>query len=219
MTKDEIKETIKNKKIIAILRNIGEDKLFPIVEALYQGGIRVLEVTYSQNGTISDDDTEKNIHNLVEKMFNKMLIGAGTVLTEKQVERTKRAGGCFIISPDTNKNVINKTNELEMVSIPGALTPTEIKHAYDLGADFVKIFPSSAFGPSYIKAIKAPLSNIDLLSVGGVDLNNINDFYNAGVCGFGIGSNILDKKMIENNDYEGLKELAKKYVSEVEKLK
>ena len=195
MTKDEIKEIIKNKKLIAILRNIGEDKLFPIVEALYQGGIRVLEVTYSQNGTISDDDTEKNIHNLVEKMSNKMLIGAGTVLTEEQVIRTKRAGGCFIISPDTNENVINKTNELEMVSIPGALTPTEIKHAYDLGADFVKVFPSSAFGASYIKAIKAPLSNIDLLSVGGVDLNNINDFYNAGVCGFGIGSNILDKKI------------------------
>ena len=219
MTKDEIKEIIKNKKIIVILRNIKGEKLYPIVEALYQGGIRVLEVTYSQNGTISDDDTEKNIHNLVKMMSNKMLIGAGTVLTEEQVERTKRAGGCFIISPDTNENVINKTNELEMVSIPGALTPTEIKHAYDLGADFVKIFPSSVLGTNYIKAIKAPLSNIDLLSVGGVDLSNINDFYNAGVCGFGIGSNILDKKMIEKNDYEGLKELAKKYVNEVEKLK
>jgi 2-dehydro-3-deoxyphosphogluconate aldolase/(4S)-4-hydroxy-2-oxoglutarate aldolase len=142
-----------------------------------------------------------------------MFIGAGTVLTEKQVELTKAAGGKFIISPDTNASVIRKTRELEMVSMPGALTPTEVQAAHIAGADFVKLFPVNDLGTGYVKAIKAPLSHIKMLAVGGVDENNIAEYVKAGINGFGLGSNIIDKKKIAENDWAGITRLAERYVA------
>ena len=144
-------------------------------------------------------------------MFN----GAGTVLTEKQVELTYPAGGKFIISPDTCPAVIEKTRALNMVSMPGALTPTEMQIAHRSGADFVKMFPVTSLGTDYIKAVKAPLSHLKLLAVGGVDENNMGDYLKAGVCGFGVGSNIIDKKMLAQNDWAGITALAEKYLQVV----
>ena len=103
-----------------------------------------------------------------------------------------------------------------MVSMPGAYTPSEIQLAHTSGADFVKIFPAVSLGPEYIKAVKAPLSHIKLLAVGGIDENNIKSYLKAGACGFGIGSNIVDKKLIDNNDFKGITELAKRYVAAVQ---
>ena len=142
-----------------------------------------------------------------------MYIGAGTVLTKKQVRLTRGAGGCFIISPDTNPEVIRETFLCQMVSMPGALTPTEICCAHEYGADFVKLFPITNMGPDYVKAVKAPLSHIKLLAVGGIDETNMETYLKAGVCGFGVGSNIIDKKMLQNSDYKGITELAKKYAN------
>ena len=102
-----------------------------------------------------------------------------------------------------------------MVSMPGALTPSEIQLAHRSGADFVKLFPITNMGADYVKAIKAPLSHIRLLAVGGVNENNLSEYLRAGVCGFGIGSNIVSKKHIDENNYEAITELAKKYVSAV----
>ena len=152
---------------------------------------------------------------LAEHFADRMYIGAGTVLTPYQVELTKKAGGRFIISPDCFEDVIKKTTELEMVSMPGALTPTEAQSAARAGADFVKLFPISDLGPAYFKAIKAPLSHIKFIAVGGVNEDNIQEYLDAGVCGFGLGSNIINKKMIAENDYTGITELAKKYVAKV----
>ena len=211
--REKILQTIEKEKIIVIVRGVEREKLIPLVEAMYEGGVRLLEVTYSANGKISDEETAKNIRMLVEHFENRMYIGAGTVLTEKQVALTAQAGGKFIISPDTCPPVINKTRELGLVSMPGALTPTEIQAAYRAGADFVKLFPITSLGVGYVKAVKAPLSHIKLLAVGGVDENNMNDYLKAGVCGFGVGSNIIDKKMLAENDWAGITALAKKYVS------
>jgi 2-dehydro-3-deoxyphosphogluconate aldolase/(4S)-4-hydroxy-2-oxoglutarate aldolase len=141
-----------------------------------------------------------------------MYVGAGTVLTEKQVDLTAQAGGKFIISPDTCPPVIEKTRDLGLVSMPGALTPTEIQAAHRAGADFVKLFPITSFGTGYVKAVKAPLSHIKLLAVGGVDENNMQDYLKAGVSGFGVGSNIIDKKMLNAGDWSGITALAEKYV-------
>ena len=116
-------------------------KLIPLAKAMYDGGVRFLEVTYSANGGVTDENTAENIKMLAERFKDKIHIGAGTVLTNKQVELTKKAGGEFIISPDANASVIKKTKELGMISIPGALTPTEIEAAHKAGADFVKLFP------------------------------------------------------------------------------
>ena len=212
MNNCEIIKEIGDKKLIVIVRNVESEKLIPLAKAMYDGGVRFLEVTYSANGSVSDEKTAENIKTLVEYFQGKMQIGAGTVLTQKQVGLTKEAGGKFIISPDANASVIIKTKELGMVSIPGALTPTEIESAHKAGADFVKLFPITSLGTSYVKAIKAPLSHIKFLAVGGVDENNMSDYLKAGVCGFGVGSNITNKKMIEKNDWAGITELANKYV-------
>ena len=207
-----IKDDLLREKLIVIVRGVQSDKLIPLAQAVYDGGIRFLEITYSADGKVSDSETASNIKSLVEHFGDKMHIGAGTVLTEEQVLLTKAAGGKFIISPDADIDVIKKTKEMDLISIPGAFTASEIKQAYKAGADFVKLFPITQMGPDYVKAIKAPLSHIPLLAVGGVDISNMNEFLEAGVCGFGIGTNITNKKMIEENDFEGITALAKEYV-------
>lgn len=209
--RNKVIESIENNKIITIVRGVESDKLIPLAEAMYEGGIRLLEITYSANGSVSDEETAKNIEMLSKHFEGRMFIGAGTVLTEKQVELTKDSGGQFIISPDTYENVIKKTRELCMVSMPGALTPTEIQNAHRYGADFVKLFPITNMGPEYVKAVKAPLSHIKLLAVGGIDENNMAEYLKAGVCGFGIGSNIVNKKLVDAGDFAAITELAKKY--------
>lgn len=213
--REQIINTIEKEKIVVIVRGVESEKLIPMAEAMYKGGIRLLEVTYSANGKVSDEQTAENIKMLSEHFEGRMFIGAGTVITEKQVELTKAAGGKFIISPDAYPEVIRKTRELGLVSMPGALTPSEIQTAHRAGADFVKLFPITNFGTEYVKAVSAPLSHIKFLAVGGVDVNNMGAYLKAGVCGFGIGSNIIDKKKLAENDYDGITELAKKYVSVV----
>ncbi len=211
--REKIIESIEKNKIIVIVRGVEREKLIPLAEAMYNGGIRLLEVTFSANGKVTDEETTGNIKMLTEHFGDRMYIGAGTVLSEKQVELVKKAGGKFIISPDTNETVIKKTRELGLVSMPGALTPTEIQAAHIAGADFVKLFPVSNLGADYVKAIKAPLSHIKLLAVGGINDENMAEYIEAGVSGFGIGSNITDKKLIANGEFDKITALARKYVA------
>ena len=213
--RNKVIEVIENEKIIVIVRGVEKEKLLPLCKAMYEGGIRLLEVTFDASGKVSDEETAENIRILSESFKDRMFIGAGTVLTQAQVQLVKNAGGSFIISPNADDNVIRKTRELDMVSMPGALTPTEIQSAHLLGADFVKLFPATNFGPDYIKAVKAPLSHIKFTAVGGIDENNMSDYIKVGVSGFGIGTNIVNKKMLLENDFAGITELAKKYVSAV----
>lgn len=215
MNKQEVIDLIEKEKIIVIVRGVEKDKLIPLAEAMYNSGIRLLEITYDANQSPTDEQTAQNIKMLADHFKDKMLIGSGTTVKESQVELTKNAGGKFIISPDTYDAVIKKTCECGLVSIPGAVTPSEIQTAHRCGADFVKIFPSVNLGTSYIKAVSAPLSNIKFLAVGGIDETNMNDYLKAGVCGFGIGSNITNKKMIKENNWDEISKLAEKYVSVV----
>ncbi len=212
---NKIIEEIIKEKLVVIVRGVESDKLISVAEAIYKGGIRFMEITYSADGSISDEETAENIKKLTEHFKGKMHIGAGTVLSEKQVELTYNAGGEFIISPDTYEAVIKKTKELGMISMPGALTPSEIQSAVRYGADFVKLFPVTNLGTGYVKAVKAPLSHVKLLAVGGINLDNIDEYLEAGVCGFGLGTNIIDKNMVKNNDFDGITALAAKYVEAV----
>ena len=215
--RDQIIETVEREKLIVIVRGVERENLIPLAEAMYRGGVRLLELTFSADGRVSDEETASRIRMLAEHFEGRMLIGAGTVLSEKQVELTSLAGGGFIISPDVNECVIRKTRELGLVSMPGALTPTEIQTAHRAGADFVKLFPVGNMGTGYVKAVKAPLSHIKMLAVGGVDLGNIADYLKCGVCGFGISSGIIDKKMIAEKDFDGIAALAEKYVSIIQR--
>lgn len=209
--RDKIIETVKKEKVIVIVRGVEREKLIPLAEAMYEGGIRLMEITYDALGRVSDTETAENIKMLTSHFAGRMFIGAGTVLTTSQVELTKNAGGGFIISPNVDEAVIRKTRELDMVSMPGALTPSEIQSAHLAGADFVKLFPITNMGTEYVKAVKAPLSHIDLLAVGGINDENMADYKKAGACGFGIGSNIIDKKALADGDYAKITLLAKKY--------
>ena len=210
--KNKIIYEIIKKKIIIIIRGVERERLIPLAEALYKGGIRFVEITYCADGSISDEVTADNIRLLCEAFEGRMTIGAGTVLTKEQVKLTSEAGGKFIISPDTNEEVIKETVKQGLVSIPGALTPTEAQSAHKYGADFIKLFPVSNFGHSYVKALSAPLSHLKFLAVGGVNEKNIADFLKAGAVGVGIGGNITT--LLKNGDYSAITELAKKYVEE-----
>ena len=215
--KTKVIEAIENEKIIVIVRGVAREKLIPLCNAMYQGGIKLLEVTFDASKKVSDLETAENIKMLADEFSDRMFIGAGTVIEEKQVELTHKAGGTFIISPNTDAAVIGKTKELGMVSMPGALTPSEITLAHNYGADFVKLFPADNFGPGYLKAVKAPLSHIKLTVVGGINENNIESYIKAGASGFGVGTNIVNKTLLENDEYDKITELAKKYVEAVNK--
>lgn len=209
--KENIIRSIEENKLIAILRGIPKDKLLKTAKALYDGGVRLLEITYNFK-SITDEETAQSIKELCDYFNGKMFIGAGTVLTKKQVLLTQKAGGKLIISPNADKKIIKLTNKCGLVSMPGALTPSEICDAHNWGADFVKLFPITNLGTDYVKAVKAPLNNIKLLAVGGIDENNIPDYLKVGVSGFGVGSNIVKSDLIENNDYIGISKLAENYV-------
>lgn len=214
--RENIIKAIEKNKIITIVRGIKKEDLIRLAEAMYDAGIRLLEITYSANKSVSDEETANCIKMLSDHFEGKMYIGAGTVLTKKQVKLTYNAGGKFIISPDVSKEVIKTTRKLGMVSMPGALTPTEAQKAHNYGADFVKLFPISNLGLDYVKAIKAPLSHIKFLAVGGIDENNMSDYLKIGVCGFGIGSNIVNKKLVENGEFDKITTLAKKYTEVID---
>lgn len=206
-------QAIENERLIVIVRGVEREYLIPLAEAMYAGGVHLMEVTYDASGKTTDDETASNIALLTEHFGERMMIGAGTVLTEKQAELTKKAGGRFIISPNTDANVIAKTKALGMVSIPGALTPTEAQTAHLAGADFVKLFPLDAMGADYLKAISAPLSHIKFLAVGGIDETNMSKYRKAGAKGFGVGSNIVKKDWLREGKLDAITSLAKIFTS------
>ena len=212
---EEVVKEILKEKIIVIVRGVDRPRLLKFAEALYRGGIRLMEVTYTEDKPETDKDTAETIRALAEQMGGRMQVGAGTVTRREQVDLTRAAGGTFIISPDTNPDVIAYTKKQGLVSIPGALTPTEIALAHRSGADFVKLFPVSAFGAAYVKAVKAPLSGVRLLAVGGVCAENLLSYAAAGVSGFGIGftSGIATKEEIERCDSDAVTEKARELVT------
>lgn len=215
--KETVIRAVEKYKLVAILRGVPEEKLVKVAQALYDGGVRLLEITYSPDGSVSDEETARCIGLLVKEFVGRMYIGAGTVLTREQVRLTKEAGGLFIISPNVDEAVIRETCALGLVSMPGALTPTEICNAHSFGADFVKLFPAGDMGVGYVKSVKAPLSHIKMLAVGGINEKTIASYLRTGVCGFGIGSNIVSKKMVDENDYQGITALAREFVAAIEK--
>lgn len=203
---------LKINKIVAILRGVEPDKVLSVAEALYNGGIRLLEITFRQNAPESFVETTTAIKQLSQHFDGKMLIGAGTVLTVEQLEMAHEAGAIFMIAPDTNVNVIKRAKELGMIVVPGAMTPSEVMTAYNSGADYVKIFPAADLGTSYIKAIRGPISHIPMMAVGGVDVSNAADFLKVGICALGVGGTLVDKKAIAAGEYEKLTAVAKELV-------
>ena len=210
--KAEIIKKLEREKLIAIIRDPDTDTLFKAVDALYEGGVRFLEVTFDRSGKTSSIETAKIISMLCEKYKGRMHIGAGTVTSIEQVELTAVAGGEYIISPNTDAKVIAHTREIGLVAIPGAYTATEIAAAAENGADFIKLFPADDVSFKYVKAVKAPLSDIRLLAVGGVNAENARSFIENGFCGVGVGSNLYDLKLVRDGRFAELTERARAYI-------
>ena len=208
-------EAVRREKVIAILRGIDPALAPKVAEALYAGGIRLLEIPYDQSRPESWKVTAGTIGALAAQMEGRMFIGAGTVTSPGLVELTKEAGGQFIISPHTDPAVIARTRELDMVSIPGAMTPTEIMTAWQLGGDCVKLFPASQLGTDYLKAVRAPLNHIPILATGGINEKNARAFLDAGAAGLGVGGNLSKIGDILAGEFGRLTEAAEKLLAAI----
>ena len=213
--RETIIQKILDEKVIAIVRGVYDEDCVSLARALAEGGVTMLEVTFDQKSAEERRRTCNTIRMLVKELGDRMAFGAGTVTSVEMVEMTRDAGGQFVVSPDTNEEVIRATVAAGMVSIPGALTPTEVATAYAYGADFVKLFPAGDLGLSYIKSIRAPLAHIPMLAVGGVNEKNLGEFLSAGLSGVGLGSGIVNKKLIDNGDFAALTALAKQYTEQI----
>jgi 2-dehydro-3-deoxyphosphogluconate aldolase/(4S)-4-hydroxy-2-oxoglutarate aldolase len=174
-------EQILEYKIVAILRGCVPERIPAIAAALAGGGVCLLEITLNSPGAL------EAIRGVTDTMGDKLLVGAGTVLTATEAEAAIDAGARFILSPSLDIDTIRATRQRGVVSIPGAFTATEILTAYRNGADIVKVFPASV-GPSYFRDLRGPLPQIPLMPTGGVNLDNIREFRAAGAVAFGIGS-------------------------------
>jgi 2-dehydro-3-deoxyphosphogluconate aldolase/(4S)-4-hydroxy-2-oxoglutarate aldolase len=195
-------------KIVAIIRGANRDDILKIVIALQLGGVKILEITLNSPGALSV------IEQLANKMADKMIIGAGTVLDAATAKAAIEAGSKFIISPNVNIETIQITKHYRVVSIPGAYTPTEIVNAYTNGGDIIKIFPASS--ANYIKELRGPLSHIPMMPTGGINPENILEFKKAGAVAFGIGSALINTKQKITEEYlKQVTENAHKFVQAV----
>lgn len=208
------KERFFREKLIAILRGTEQEQLPGIISALKKGGISLVEIPFDQTRP-PEHTTEKIKMVLTYFSRESVLCGAGTVLSPEQVQAAYDAGSSFIITPSAKQEVIRRGKELGLFVMAGAMSPTEIENAYEWGADIVKVFPADVLGISYIKALKGPFPYIPLAAVGGVDLDNICQFCDAGISMFGIGGNLVRKDMICRGCYDGIAELAGKYVERI----
>ena len=209
--REQIIQKVLDKKIVAIVRGVYGEDCVNLARALCEGGIELLEVTFDQSKPEYLNRTSDTIRQLVQALGDKMIFGAGTVTTLEMLELARNAGAQFVVSPDTNEEVIKATVAAGMVSMPGALTPTEIVTAHRYGADFVKLFPAGTQGTAYFKAVTAPLNHIRLLAVGGVNEKNIADFMAAGAVGAGVGGNLVNKTWIANGEFDKITALAKEF--------
>lgn len=207
--RSEILKRMKEDKVIAIVRGVPFHYMEQTIRALLNGGVSLAEITYDHSSKEGREETLKSLRLIKEKLGERVLLGAGTVLTERDVEEAKEAGACYIISPNVNENVIRRTRELDMVSMPGAFTPTEVVTAFDAGADIVKLFPAALMGLSYVKALRGPLGHIPVSAVGGVTPETVPEFLAAGVSCFGVGGNLVDLEKIRTGAFEVIEERAR----------
>lgn len=203
-------EKILENGIIAIARGIYGEQLIKSVEAIKRAGVRAVEVTVEQNA--DDGRTYEAIRQLSKCFHGEMAIGVGTVLTTEQLKNAFDAGAEYVVSPNTDKVVIETTKKLGLISIPGAMTPSEIINAHSYGADIVKVFPAGMLGVEYFKALTAPLAHIKLAAVAGITKDNIVPFKKAGAAAFGISSGIFNRKHIANGDYAEIERTASAFV-------
>ncbi|MBV9868631.1 MAG: bifunctional 4-hydroxy-2-oxoglutarate aldolase/2-dehydro-3-deoxy-phosphogluconate aldolase [Abitibacteriaceae bacterium] len=206
----ELLQQLRQHKIVAIVRGVRADLADRAVQALADGGIRLIEVTMNTESAL------EMIPRWKERFAGQLRIGAGTVLDVPMAQAAISAGAEFIISPGLNDAVVRYAVEQGIEIWPGTMTPTEITRAWQLGASAVKVFPLGTLGTQYLKDLRAPLGHIPIIAVGGITLDNIHDFLQNGAIAAGLGSNLVDNKLIEAQRFDELAELARRYVAAVQ---
>jgi len=202
-------ELYKKAPIVGIVRGVSIDVIMDITQAYIKAGLHTIEITMNTDGA-----TE--IISKLRSEFKELNVGAGTVCNMKDYNMAVKAGAQFIVTPIIDEAVISSAVRQELPIFPGAYSPTEIYKAWSLGASAVKIFPATQLGVQFIKDISGPLNAIRLLPTGGVSLENIKSFFEAGVVGVGMGSSLFIKKFIEEGNFEGLAEHFIKIKTEIE---
>ncbi|PAV28327.1 2-dehydro-3-deoxyphosphogluconate aldolase [Virgibacillus profundi] len=204
---------IRENGIIAVIRSIPEEKVSDLADVLISSGIKALEITVENKNALSI------IEYLSNKYDDQIIIGAGTVLDSTSAKLAISKGADFILSPNLNTEVVKTTLRYGKVSIPGVMTPTEMLHAIENGADMVKVFPASVLGTNFIKDVKGPFPHIPIIPTGGINLDNVKSFIEAGSEAVGIGGSLINKDAINRADFDSIKEIASQYVQEVKKAR
>jgi len=205
MSKHQDLQRVLDCGIVAIIRANSGEQLVKVARALYEGGVDVIEVTFTVPNVLE-------ILQAVRKdLGDKILLGAGTVLDSETCRAALLAGAEFIVSPTVNLEVIKMCNRYDKLMMPGAFTPTEVLTAWENGGDIIKIFPGEIGGPNYLKALHGPLPQVRIMPTGGVDLETLPSFFKAGACAVGVGSNLVEKKAVESGDMDRIRTLAQQY--------
>ncbi len=214
MTHSQIVRKIKKLALVPIVRTPDARSALAAVEAVYAGGIDCVEITMTVAGAL------KAIEAVADRHGDKILLGAGTVLDPETARSCMLAGAQFFVTPSLNHKTIEMARRYSRPIFPGGLTPTEILTAWEAGADGVKVFPCSALGGAkYIKALKAPFPQIDLIPTGGVNLETIAEFLAAGSTAVGVGSELIDAQSVASGKYEAVTERARKFCEIVAKVR
>jgi len=207
MNKSEVIQRIKDVGLVPVVRAASADEAMRAVEAIKEGGVSVLEITMTVPGALGA------IAEVAKRFGDEVVVGAGTVLDAETARACILAGARFIVSPSLNLETIACCRRYGIGVLPGALTPTEVVQAWTAGADFVKVFPAGALGgASYLKALKAPLPQIDLVPTGGVSLKTAADFIKAGASALGVGTDLVDVKALREGKASVITERARQYV-------
>lgn len=206
MKKMKILQKITDIPLVAVVRADSPEKAIRISEACLEGGIRNIEITFTT------PKAEEAITLLIQKHPD-IVVGAGTVLDPITARIAIMAGAQFIVSPSCNEDIMKLCHLYQIPYMPGCETITEMISAMSLGADVIKLFPGSAFGPDYVKAIKGPLPDINLMPTGGVDITNVDQWLNNGCVAVGIGGNLIAPAKDDN--YSEITKLAKEYIEKI----
>jgi 2-dehydro-3-deoxyphosphogluconate aldolase/(4S)-4-hydroxy-2-oxoglutarate aldolase len=214
MKKQDILSSIIDIGIVPVVRTTSAESAIKAIEAIYRGGIRAAEITMTVPGAV------KALEKVADQFGDKIVLGAGTVLDPETARICMLAGAEFFVSPNLNLATIQMAKRYSKVVMPGALTPTEVLAAWDAGADIVKIFPcGNVGGPKYIKALKGPYPQIDLIPTGGVNLETAGEFLKAGACAVAVGGELVDAKSIKEGRFDVIEEKAKQYLAAIAKAR
>src|SRR5438105_3231607 len=191
-----VPQQLEASRLVAILRHTPEAAALKTVEALLKGGVCCIEVTFNTRGVID------MLRAIGSRFGDEVLLGAGTVLDFEAAEQALEAGARFIVSPHTDVELVRTMAQRGVPSIPGAFSPSEVLNAWRAGASVIKIFPAGSVGASYVKDLLGPFNGFKLLPTGGIDLENAAGFMHAGAWGLGIGSSLVDTRLIEVGQFE-----------------